>query len=528
MFSSQSTASQQKRQRLPLENAVVCLSGISSHAKDDYHALIKRLGGRFTRDLTGENTHLVAFQATGAKYEAATMQKGIQIVHPSWLDECDATNARVNETAHLLDFPHANSIHFSANFTTTRPSASNTTNFMYAQIEKQLEKNAQRHNLSLFSKCRFYLLGFDNGSKHHQLLGRLIRRGMGLIHWELDAQVTHILVQLDADVRVRDIARWMARSGANSKQDIFLNVVSADWVVDSWAASHLLDGNEYPPRYQSIIDSGIHSLDGEDLGQQSLLPNSTTSHVFKGCVFCIIRTSGAYSSDTVNFDAAALEQTVHSHGGRLLSQQLLEAIKTDAYRDTLHDEHQRQRKLYIVIWGAYTSDCIALDPLLSQAMGVCQHFLVTPFWLQLCVAESKLVSPRRLDPKISEAIISPSNCYPWHKLGDVHISISGFSGLDRTTLMHFIQAVAAYDDAMVRHCTTHLIVKQATGDKYDKAVEWGLHVVSLEWLWHVTKFGLSGEVATTNQSYGSDHDTLAKKGFILGCEKQFPAPESFH
>ena len=36
---------------------------------------------------------------------------------------------------------------------------------------------------------------------------------------------------------------------------------------------------------------------------------------------------------------------------------------------------------------------------------------------------------------------------------------------------------------------THLVCEKAEGQKYNKALEWGIHVVSIEWLHHIVKYG---------------------------------------
>jgi hypothetical protein len=79
----------------------------------------------------------------------------------------------------------------------------------------------------------------------------------------------------------------------------------------------------------------------------------------------------------------------------------------------------------------------------------------------------------------------------WRLPKSVRISITGFVGSKRTALIQLIQAIATYDDAM-RTSTTHLICKEASGNKYDKALEWKLHIVSQEWLYHVMEYGYSG------------------------------------
>jgi topoisomerase (DNA) II binding protein 1 len=61
---------------------------------------------------------------------------------------------------------------------------------------------------------------------------------------------------------------------------------------------------------------------------------------------------------------------------------------------------------------------------------------------------------------------------------------------------------AEYTDNL-KSKNTHLICKEASGKKYEKACEWGLHVVSVDWLYHVVRFG-----------------------YIEGCETKFSLKKS--
>jgi hypothetical protein len=77
----------------------------------------------------------------------------------------------------------------------------------------------------------------------------------------------------------------------------------------------------------------------------------------------------------------------------------------------------------------------------------------------------------------------------------VRISVTGFTGHERTAAIQPIQASGAtYDDSMRQHITTHLIcadsiVKSQQNQKFQKAQEWGIHVVSVDWLYHVLQHG---------------------------------------
>ena len=285
----------------------------------------------------------------------------------------------------------------------------------------------------------------------------------------------------------------MTRKFKHSQGCVF---VSANWIIDCRRENKLMDASAFAPVFKSAEPSKPQVSKAAD--------TSTTiksSQLFKGCVFCLIRV--APPADAVDFAAADLELSIRSNGGQIISHKLLDALKVDTRSNA-----NKKRKLYAVCWGAYNASHIDLHPLVSQVTrdGLCHVVAVTPIWLCTCLSEGKVISPRHMAP-----ILVPRK-FAWQSVKPLHFSISGYSGSTRTALIHFIQAVATYDDSMIRGQTTHLIINQASGEKYEKAVEWGLHVVELEWLYHVTQYGIHGVSADSH---------TAKKG-LGGCEANFP------
>jgi twin BRCT domain len=89
------------------------------------------------------------------------------------------------------------------------------------------------------------------------------------------------------------------------------------------------------------------------------------------------------------------------------------------------------------------------------------------------------------------------------KSDTIRLSITGFSGFRRSSLVHLIQAMGGvYDDDMLKS-TTHLLVEtinnnsngndtnehHSRGPKYSKALEWNLQIVDVEWLFQVARHG---------------------------------------
>jgi hypothetical protein len=45
----------------------------------------------------------------------------------------------------------------------------------------------------------------------------------------------------------------------------------------------------------------------------------------------------------------------------------------------------------------------------------------------------------------------------------------------------------------MRVSTTHLIFRESSGQKYEKALEWKLHVVTIDWLYPCAEYGYDGK-----------------------------------
>jgi len=229
-----------------------------------------------------------------------------------------------------------------------------------------------------------------------------------------------------------------------------------------------------------------------------------SSSLFRGSIFSLLRI--APPPEAVDFDSEELEKLIKAHGGQIICSKLLEAIKVD--RAKADDE---KRTCYVIWWGGYTSSHLSMHPLLAEVQrhDLCDMVHTTPIWLQTCISEQKCATISRYPVLFAPSswpiqALNHSSAEPVKKK-PIRISITGFSGSKRTAIVHLIQAMGAvYDDSM-RTSTTHLICREASGQKYEKAIEWKLHVVSVDWLYHVARFGCYGE--------------NGKAGF--GCECRF-------
>ena len=265
---------------------------------------------------------------------------------------------------------------------------------------------------------------------------------------------------------------------------------------------------------------------------------AASSSLFKGRVFALLRVTPP--PGTVDFDSKEVEKSIRIHGGQVLSLKLLDALKADSTGKGL------KRKCFAIVWGGFTPANLEMHPLLAQCkrLGLCDLQLATPIWLQTCIAENRVVSPSSV-PQVFVPSSKPLRLLshqrrsvgkkdqkkdPWCER-NIRISISGFRGHLRTALRLLIEAMGAIFDDSMRNVTTHLVCQEAKGQKYEKAQLWNLHIVSVDWLYHVAEYGYSGlrpDAKNRDGSIPSDSKKSTAGGksesasIDPGCESEFP------
>jgi hypothetical protein len=170
---------------------------------------------------SAENTHLIASEANGAKYETARMSiPSIFIVQPSWLEACAKQQIRVDEMDHALAVETEEENHNGqvlANDGDAIMANDGPNDHAINIVSSMRIVNADRHTrrthngqerilMSIFSACQFYFLGFADDDADQSLsnsISRLIRRGMGTIYWHANHAITHIVVQDGCDESTR-------------------------------------------------------------------------------------------------------------------------------------------------------------------------------------------------------------------------------------------------------------------------------------------------------------------------------------
>lgn len=311
---------------------------------------------------------------------------------------------------------------------------------------------------------------------------------------------------------------------------------------------------------------------------------ATTTHknstLLRGFIFVLLRIANP-PAWLVDYDPTELEALIKCHGGQILSLKLLEGLKAEHHQASQqqllqHQQRRRRRTVHVLGWGAgikLQQQQLALHPLLAQVRRkeLCDIVTVTPNWLQTCVTEECIVQPnefplffqpqtwswRTMAPmRASDAEASKSQlCGKENSNGTnadksckaagtkqdsecttqslLRISVTGFQGPQRTAMIHAIQAMGAtYDDSLHQRKTTHLICSSTKdgsvvrrNQKFQKAQEWRIPAVSIEWLYHVLQHGRRGMTAASTSSSSTKPTDKANDGaggdLLDGSESRF-------
>ena len=296
-------------------------------------------------------------------------------------------------------------------------------------------------------------------------------------------------------------------------------VVGPSWLLASCRARQLQPPLRYQPRARRV-DADRQSQEHQP--QQGYLMNTdsddtiesserkTARHppqhrrsqdnIFKGAFFAFVRpTPPNWSFD---WNVADISATVTRLGGTIINSSIVNALRKVAGSATADFQSssalpenalQSEKVCYLVSSGGYPQhQNAAFQPLIGEVMKekLCRVDLVTPLWIQACVAE------RRYLPFCSHPYIFQPQSYNLSRLPStihIRVAVSGFVGCERTGIRILLEAIGAtYTDNMSRS-NTHLITKTNAGTKYQKAVEWGLKIVTLKWLKHIIQYGYCGE-----------------------------------
>ena len=475
--SSSAVATQQQ----PLSGVVACLSGQTSTIKTHLESLIVTLGGVTVRDFDPAYvTHLILDDARGSKYEYVMSNKDrafakrLKVVNSTWILDCEKEGRRCDESLYGVDKKKNN------------VEEEGLPIELQGSLEEACDYMLSTSFPRLFTAQSFLLMGFDNDLSLDQnrevkvKLSKLIRKAGGTIYWSPNDVISVVVLSDDCSEMQWEDARSFCQHHPRGPM-----AVTPRWILSS-LRNQTIKAMPFPTMPKKVTPqhadettmntSGVESL--HDAVKKTVL----NSNIFHGDIFATVRPKP--HNGTMSFDKIEIESLILSNGGMLLSKQLFDAVKIDI-QSASKNNSTISRNFYVVSSGGYGDDT-KINPLIGDLskLGV-KIVSVTPIWIKGCIGDQMKYDaeeyPLLFQPQPYPIRILPPNQFL--------ISLTGFVDASRFGIMWMLKEIGAQYTDNLKPKNTHLICKEASGMKYQKACEWGLHVVSLEWLYHVVRCG---------------------------------------
>ncbi|KAG8442840.1 hypothetical protein GDO86_011596 [Hymenochirus boettgeri] len=513
----------------------ICVTGLSSLDRKEVQRLTAQHGGEYTGQLKmNESTHLIVQEAKGQKYECArkwnvhcvsiqwffdSIEKGFCQDETIYKTEPASVAKTMPETSTptgsnskpesraLSDVSHISNISTSCVNESAFHSVMGSRLDLPADTIESLDISSLQAPEDLLDGCRIYLCGF--GGRKLDKLRRLINTGGGVRFNQLTGDVTHIIV---------------GENGEELKQ--FLNkaehrpyVLTVRWLLDSFSKGNLQSEelyfhSSYQPAeilttVQPATSLAIQKMDNtrgplnntsnqqadEDLLSQYTENDSTLIDAGNPKIcgsdgisqISIQEDLPSYNSQSGLADASTIVEGGLFNRKRFLVMGFLEEdegciidiIKKNAGK--VLSSRQRAIADYAVV------------PLLGCEVESTVGEVVTNAWLGMCIEQEKILDPH------SNALFTPvsflEGSTPLH---DCVLSVSQFMGAERDSLIYLAGLLGAkVQEFFVRKAnskkgmfaSTHLVLKDAEGSKYEAAKKWNLPAVTMNWLLQCAKSG---------------------------------------
>ncbi|XP_021386928.2 DNA topoisomerase 2-binding protein 1 [Lonchura striata] len=516
----------------------ICVTGLSSSDRKEVQRLTTEHGGQYTGQLKmNECTHLIVQEPKGQKYECAkkwnvhcvsmqwfsdSIKKGFcqdetmyKIEAGSKLSNAPSTSTPTNDTSKppnhaFSDVSHISNINLSGvNETACSSSMSSRLDPVSDELEN-LDISSFQAAEDLLDGCRIYLCGFS-GRKLDKMR-RLINCGGGVRFNQLNEDVTHVIVGESND----ELKHFLDKTAHRP------HIVTAKWLLESFGKGCLCPVEHYIPLNYQLLENPIL----EQPGMKSIFPKKTS--LLKKDAVNIIKHQQTAEDDF-------LSQYVNNYSTLDDIEKITSKTFSDVTNSTAQGENQPSvcngslaessalaegglffRKRFLLLgFGEEDESCIAdiikenagevlplqsrtiadyaVVPILGCTVKATVGDVVTNTWLITCVEQQALLDIRS-NPLFTPVVVMEGAT----PLEDCVLSFSQFTGAERDSLVYLAELLGArVQEFFVRKASvkkgmfasTHLVVRDPNGSKYEAAKKWNLPAVTVAWLLQSARTG---------------------------------------
>jgi hypothetical protein len=501
--------------RVPVFRGVrASITGFSRERRESLAAVIQDNGGIYSGTMEyNVTTHLIAEKAEGNKYEAVLdwgSDWTVQVVRAAWVSESMKQGVRLPEENFLLPdaIPHSQTATVPSQPTALTPtqmtqranvstpstyqpsmstqqqlsmSSSSTPSSRPARSDEEfrdaISKVAENDSLG---HCRMLLVGFPEARQ--RLLIQAIYLGGASRCCFPNGVVTHVVM---GDRKLVD-PQWMTALSAHLCRPEF---VDEEWILGSLTAGTTLPVKPLPEEdYSGSSSQQREKPKRWPSGSQ----RDQNEKIFAGNIV-VLPGSGldaerreALARMACGAGALVLKKDDLRRGAQAIQEKLNELGKEGScYAIVGHGSVQLD--------GKHDLGGIACEPAIA-VLRTRQLKVVSEIWFQSCLVDQKLYDPtdfRWFEPQ-------PMPLCPFPPSTSMCLTFSGFEGALFRGLKELCRAMGGEGSHDMRRTNTHLVTDRPTGLKVKHAPEFGLHVVTSEWLLH-----------------------CASRGYQKGCESEF-------
>uniref|UniRef100_UPI00398E5BD6 DNA topoisomerase 2-binding protein 1 n=1 Tax=Pristiophorus japonicus TaxID=55135 RepID=UPI00398E5BD6 len=523
----------------PFLGCTICVTGLSVLDRQEVQRLTLENGGQYTGQLKmNDCTHLIVQEAKGQKYECA-QKWNVYCVSIQWFFDSIKHGACQDESIYNVESgtkskemtpntstptnignaPNSRSLSDVSHISNINMSCINESAFNSAMTTKLEVPNDYLETLDLslvevpedlLDGCKIYLSGF--GGKKLDKLRRMINYGGGVRFNQICEDVTHVIVG-EEDKELKQCLNKISHRPY---------VVTAKWLVCCFSKNCLLPAEQYfHPNCQPDVPIPEHSSSNQahsTVNGSKILRAATVNPGREQQVDDDLLLQYLESNKTVV--GPENQEKAESNVNDTLHKTVLEhnqSADTSTYQEKAFTEEGVFWKKRFLIFGftnedeTYMADLIrgsggkvlrphsravadyAVVPLLGTYVDATVAEVVTNTWLAMCIDQQCILASQ------SNALFTPLSIVEGSTplTGSV-LSVSQFTGVERDALFNIAELLGArVQEFFVRKAnlkkgmlaSTHLVLQEPQGSKYEAAKKWNLPAVTAAWLFESARSG---------------------------------------
>ncbi|KAM4705108.1 DNA topoisomerase 2-binding protein 1 [Rhinophrynus dorsalis] len=516
----------------------ICVTGLSSLDRKEVQRLASQHGGVYTGQLKmNESTHLIVQEAKGQKYECArkwnvhcvsiqwffdSIERGFCQDEAMYKTEPASTAKTMPDTSTptgssgKTDNRALSDVSHISNISTSCVNESAFHSMMGCKLDpppdtlENLDISSFQAPDDLLDGCRIYVCGF--GGRKLDKLRRLINNGGGVRFNQLTGDVTHVIVGENDD----ELKQFL------NKADHRPHVLTVKWLLDCFSKKNLQPEEAYfhPSYPPAEIPAAVQPVFISPLQKKSSSlsfrepKNHTLHQKADDDLLSQYIDNDSTLVDARNPESRMSQVSMHEDLPSTNSQSGL------ADTSTILEDGLFSRKRFLVLGfleedETWIVDAInknagkvlsphkraiadyAVVPLLGCEVESTVGEVVTNTWLGMCIEQEKILDPQ------SNGLFTPlpflEGSTPLH---DCVLSLSQFIGAEKDSLVYLAGLLGAkVQEFFVRkanskkgmYASTHLVLKDPEGSKYEAAKKWNLPAVTMDWLLQCARTGKKAE-----------------------------------